>query len=63
MENLEHFLCWIILISNFNYFSKNYAYGHILAIHEIAFTVPTRAGKQFIKKYTNKSDYFVYTGW
>ncbi|XP_001943493.2 N-acetyltransferase ESCO2 [Acyrthosiphon pisum] len=44
-------------------FRKNYAYGHILTIHEIAFTVPTRAGKQFIKKYTNKSDYFVYTGW
>ncbi|XP_025206358.1 N-acetyltransferase ESCO1-like [Melanaphis sacchari] len=44
-------------------FRKNYAYGHILTLHEIAFTVPTRAGKQFIKKYTNKNDYFVYTGW
>ncbi|XP_050546495.1 N-acetyltransferase eco [Daktulosphaira vitifoliae] len=44
-------------------FRKNYTYGHILSTDEIAFTVPTRAGKQFIKKYTNRSDYFVYTGW
>ncbi|XP_015373116.1 PREDICTED: N-acetyltransferase ESCO2-like [Diuraphis noxia] len=44
-------------------FRKTYAYGHILTLDEIAFTVPTRAGKQFIKKYTNKNDYLVYTGW
>ncbi|XP_008187096.1 N-acetyltransferase ESCO1 [Acyrthosiphon pisum] len=44
-------------------FRKNYSYGHILTLDEIAFTVPTRAGKQFIKKYTNKNYYLVYTGW
>ncbi|XP_025415356.1 N-acetyltransferase ESCO2 isoform X2 [Sipha flava] len=44
-------------------FRKNYAYGHVLTLDEIAFTVPTRAGKQFIKKYTKKNDYLVYTGW
>ncbi|XP_050434387.1 N-acetyltransferase ESCO1 [Adelges cooleyi] len=44
-------------------FRKNYTYGHILSVDEIAFTVPTRAGKQFIKKYTNRIDYNVYTGW
>lgn len=46
-----------------DYFRKNYAFGHILALGEIAFTVPTRAGKQFIKKYTKKNDFLVYTGW
>lgn len=44
-------------------FSKTYAFGHILSVEEIAFTVPTRAGKKFIKKYTKKNDYYVYTGW
>ncbi|VVC28270.1 Hypothetical protein CINCED_3A015619 [Cinara cedri] len=44
-------------------FRKTYAYGHILTLDEIGFTVPTRAGKQFIQKYTNKNDYLVYTGW
>lgn len=46
-----------------DYFRKNYAFGHILALDEIAFTVPTRSGKQFIKKYTNQNDFLVYTGW
>uniref|UniRef100_A0A2S2PM19 N-acetyltransferase eco n=2 Tax=Schizaphis graminum TaxID=13262 RepID=A0A2S2PM19_SCHGA len=46
-----------------DYFRKNYAFGHILALDEVAFTVPTRAGKQFIKKYTKKNDFLVYTGW
>ncbi|XP_025201292.1 N-acetyltransferase ESCO2-like isoform X2 [Melanaphis sacchari] len=46
-----------------DFFRKNYAFGHILTLDEIAFTVPTRAGKQFIKKYTNKNDFLVYTGW
>ncbi|XP_050057475.1 N-acetyltransferase ESCO2-like [Aphis gossypii] len=46
-----------------DYFRKNYAFGHILTLDEIAFTVPTRAGKQFIKKYTKKNDFLVYTGW
>ncbi|XP_016656595.1 N-acetyltransferase ESCO2 [Acyrthosiphon pisum] len=46
-----------------DYFRKNYTFGHILALDEIAFTVPTRSGKQFIKKYTNRNDFLVYTGW
>jgi len=45
------------------FYSKTYAYGYILSNDDIAFTTPTRDGSQFIKNYTNKNDYLVYTSY
>lgn len=40
---------------------KNFIFGHILALDEIAFSSPTVLGKVFAERYTGRKDYFVYT--
>ncbi|XP_034243431.1 N-acetyltransferase ESCO2 [Thrips palmi] len=40
---------------------KNFIFGHVLTLEEIAFSSPTVLGKVFAEHYTGRKDYFVYT--
>lgn len=40
---------------------KNFMFGHILSLEEIAFSSPTVMGKVFAEHYTGRKDYYVYT--
>lgn len=40
---------------------KNFIFGHVLSLAEIAFSSPTTLGKSFAEHYTGCKDYYVYT--
>ncbi|XP_075210493.1 N-acetyltransferase ESCO2-like [Lycorma delicatula] len=42
---------------------KSFFFSYYLSMDDFAFSAPTEDGKYFAKKYTNKSDYLIYTGW
>lgn len=68
-DNTELFTRYIIcadiinnlFIYSLTHYRKNFMFGHVLSVEEIAFSSPTVAGKIFAEHYTGRKDFFVFT--